>query len=116
MKNFLILLFTVITIFGFLNILLILGSSHSFSSVDLTYRIVAMVSLILFPATGIYTYKELVTGPRQTDSDAVVTMIFLVLTTLIFGYYSIEMFTDEYSDSLSFYHVFPGIILLALVV
>lgn len=101
-----------IIIWAVLNLLLMLGSSHSLSSIDNDYLVIVFGSLIIFPLTMLFLYKTIDSVNKINISSLVITVCLLALTGLIFCYYLFELWTDEYSDAKSLYEFVPIIVLI----
>ena len=100
-----------IIIWAVLNLLLMLGSSNSLSSIDIDYLIVVFASLLIFPLT-IFFLQRSIGSVNKRISRLVITISLLSLTGLIFCYYLFELWTDEYSDGKSFFEFVPIIALI----
>jgi len=94
-----------------LNILLILGTSHSYESIDKRYLLVAILSLVIFPLTALslYRFKKTV-QPRSFETLTLVTL--LIITASILGYYIVEFWTGEYATERNFYNYLPVLAIL----
>lgn len=97
MKIFSVVYTAMIIAWALLNVLLILGTSHSYNSIDLDYKVVAISSLIIFPLTC--TFLFMTVGPNNKSILLYLfSILFIVLTSLIFVYYTYQLIADEYSD------------------
>lgn len=101
---------TFIILWAILNLLLILGTSHSYDSIDLDYWFVAILSLVIFPLTITLLFSSF--SRTNSRKSKLFTISLLIITSIIFAYYVIELWTDEYSAGLNFYHYLPILAIL----
>lgn len=84
-----------------LNALLLFGSSHSFNSIEWTYKFTVVSSLIVFPIDVILIYLILIFNKRNLilNLSAIISLIF---TGLIFNYHRVEFINNDYSSVIGF--------------